>query len=116
MTEKCPNPECKREIEKMMANIEKNIYGEGPEGEKGVYGALASKFSKWEGRAFFGLIAAVLLSLIMLLVGHEGRIAKNETNVAAALAAIDKTSKSIDEGQTAILKAIHKLSKDKNED
>lgn len=42
---KCSNPDCRSEFKAALTDLRDNLYGEGPEGDKGVYGVLKRKVS-----------------------------------------------------------------------
>ncbi len=77
----CNSPECKREFKTALDKMEENLYGEGPEGDKGVYGALKKKV----GYKVMTLLLSAVLAVISFFAGfginHESRISKTEVMI-----------------------------------
>ena len=77
----CPDPECKQSFKMEIKIMKENLYGKGPEGDGGIYGALKKRVTY---KAFFWVILVLLggigtFSSAILL--HESRISKNESAV-----------------------------------
>lgn len=75
----CSNPECKQEFKLAMKGLMDDLYGEGPDGDGGVYGVLKKKVS-WRALIF---LMSPLLGVIGYFIGfamiHESRLTKAET-------------------------------------
>jgi len=112
----CPDPECKQEFKAEIKTMNENMYGKGPEGNSGVYGALKKRVTF---KVFFWVILGLLggvgtFSSVILL--HESRISKNESAVqtlCSDVSAIKEQQKRLTTAQTAgtreILEAIESL-------
>ena len=99
----CPDSECKAEFQKMKTNL----YGEGPEGDGGVYGALKRKVGFKAFAVFMG-VALLVLGWVML---HESRISKAETTLSTICKDVDSLKTQNTESTKQILTAIEGLKK-----
>jgi hypothetical protein len=108
---KCSNPDCRKEIREAIESLKDNLYGEGPEGSKGVYGVLKKKVSY----SFLVVIAGIVLGTIAFFAGlginHESRISKTEVVVERNTEIIKELGKETRRNQSEILTAIKELHK-----
>jgi len=84
----CKSPECKKEFEGAIDSLtekavalENNLYGEGPEGEGGVYGALKKKVSYKVLTLLLSAVVGVIGFFAGFGINHESRLSKTETHV-----------------------------------
>ena len=97
----CPDPECKEDFRL----LRDSLYGKGPEGTGGVYGALKSKVGFKAFSVFMG-IALLVLGWVML---HESRISKAETTLSTICKDVDALKTQNTESTKKILHAIDEL-------
>lgn len=102
----CPDSDCKY----LLCDVRDAVFGKGPDGKDGVYGALSKKFSKWEGRIFLGVIAMGFLTLIGFTIAHEGKIARNEVMINAMIETVQIVKGTLEENQEKMIKMLHKMS------
>jgi hypothetical protein len=85
--------------------VKKNLFGEGPDGLGGVYGALKSKVG-YKSFAVFMALALAVLGWVML---HESRISKAETTLGTLCKDVDMLKTQQDRNTQKILDAIGRL-------
>jgi hypothetical protein len=97
----CLDPECKNDLKR----VREHLYGDGPEGTGGVYGALKTKVGFKAFSVFMG-IALLVLGWVML---HENRISKVETMISSLCREVDALKTQNTESTKKILHAIDGL-------
>lgn len=100
----CPDSDCKEDVKRM----KRNLYGEGPEGEKGVYGALKMKVSY----KVFSVLFAVAMAIIGWSMAHESRISKTESMVNVLCEDVKGLKTQGEKSTKAILDAIKDIKRE----
>lgn len=106
---KCPNPDCKKEFADALDELRKNLYGEGPEGDKGVYGAMKKKVGYGTLLVVLSIVCGAVAFFAGLGINHESRISKSEATIERNTGIIKEIKKEAKEERAEILSAIREL-------
>lgn len=105
----CNNPECKAEFKAALHDLSENLYGDGPEGSGGVYGALKRKVGFKTLAIVLGMVLGAISFFAGLGINHESRISKTETTVDRNTGIIKELQASRHMEHQEILSAIRAL-------
>jgi hypothetical protein len=105
----CSNPECKQELKSALDELSDNLYGDGPEGNGGVYGTLKRKVSYSVFYILVMLWVGAMSSIVTFGILHEQRLSKTETIVEINTRTIQNMAVSMDKSQEMLGEVIRIL-------